>query len=177
MSVGPGVRGEQVIRGLAGQSAELDLKLRRIAALAASGLSLREEVMWSLSLEGKGRLEGLGWAPTEEQLTRLVSTAHPARGRPASPPSSSPPVVLAPQAAGVLLHEVVGHLCEDPGQDPGSLLEDLWGRRLVRAPLGYVDDPTRPGLAASYAVDDEGSPARAVRVMDRGRLKGLLSTP
>ena len=85
-------------------------------------------------------------------------------------------VLLAPAAASVLLHELVGHPLE------GDLLlrgASPWrgrsGEAIVRFPLSVTDDPTRDDLPGSHTADDEGSAAEPRLLVDAGVLCGALA--
>jgi TldD protein len=85
-------------------------------------------------------------------------------------------VVFAPGVGGVLVHEMFGHPLESDG--PGS-----GGNRasaLVRGGRGpdcreirIIDDPRRGRVPWKF--DDEGTPARAVALVDDGQLVGELN--
>lgn len=62
----------------------------------------------------------------------------------------------------------------------GAQWEDRLGARVLPRFLSVTDDPTRAeldgtALQATYKVDDEGVPARATAVIERGYLKTLLN--
>jgi hypothetical protein len=83
--------------------------------------------------------------------------------------------VLAPQAAAVLLHEILGHGLE------GDLLaagNSPWvgrmGERITPLPLTLIDDPTLDGLPGSFDVDDEGTRAAPRVLLRDGVLEGAL---
>jgi len=85
-------------------------------------------------------------------------------------------VLLAPAAAAVLLHELVGHPLE------GDLLlrgASPWagrsGQAILRFPLTVVDDPTRADLPGGHSADDEGSAAAPRPLVDAGVLCGALA--
>jgi len=81
------------------------------------------------------------------------------------------PVVLAAGAPALFFHEVYGHPLEgDAVARGGSYLAGLRGRAIADELLTVVDDPLHPGAPAGHAVDDEGQPARAVALLDRGRV-------
>jgi predicted Zn-dependent protease len=85
-------------------------------------------------------------------------------------------VLLAPAAATVLLHELVGHPLEGDlllrGASPWS---GRLGERIVQLPLTVADDPTRTDLPGSYTADDEGSHAEARSLLVEGVLTGALA--
>jgi predicted Zn-dependent protease len=93
------------------------------------------------------------------------------------------PVLLAPQPAGILIHEVLGHRLEGSrllSTREGQTFKRDMGKQILPEFLSVVDDPTETrsgGVKAvgSYHYDDEGSPAQAVRLVDRGKLVGFLS--
>jgi hypothetical protein len=85
-------------------------------------------------------------------------------------------VLLAPAAAAVLLHELVGHPLE------GDLLlrgASPWrgrtGERLTSLALSVSDDPTRVDLPGSFSVDDEGEPGNAHALLVDGVIAGALA--
>lgn len=85
------------------------------------------------------------------------------------------PVVIGPGRGTVLLHEACCHPLEADevlrGTVHGSRLGDL-----IAAPdVTIVDDPTLGDAVGSYAVDDEGTPAHPSVVVERGRLRTLLT--
>jgi len=93
------------------------------------------------------------------------------------------PVLLAPQPAGILIHEVLGHRLEGSrllSTREGQTFKRDLGKQILPAFLSVVDDPTetRAGsvkTVGSYSYDDEGSPAEAARLVDRGKLVGFLT--
>jgi len=92
----------------------------------------------------------------------------------ATPPAGRLRVLLAPAAAGVLLHELVGHPLE------GDLAAQPRGTRLHRneavlpLALDLADDPTVAGLPGSFEFDDEGERAARRLLLHAGRLVGFL---
>ena len=92
------------------------------------------------------------------------------------PPATGPvDVVFSPSAASVFWHEVVGHALEANAGERGSVLSRVKGAAVAPSGLDIVDDPGRSDLPGAYAVDDEGTLARAVPLLSGGVVMGLLS--
>ncbi|HVN31366.1 MAG TPA: metallopeptidase TldD-related protein [Thermoanaerobaculaceae bacterium] len=85
-------------------------------------------------------------------------------------------VLLAPAAAAVLLHELIGHPLEGDlllrGASPWSGRQ---GERLVRLSLSVSDDPSRTDLPGAFSTDDEGEPAQPRELLAEGILVGALA--
>jgi TldD protein len=86
-------------------------------------------------------------------------------------------VVLAPDLAGMLAHEAMGHPCEADSVLSGAITADLQGQRVASELISMVD------LAHHYNgqetlcpvyVDDEGTPAEDVLMIDRGVLRQFM---
>ncbi|HJL16421.1 MAG TPA: metallopeptidase TldD-related protein [Sandaracinaceae bacterium LLY-WYZ-13_1] len=96
----------------------------------------------------------------------------------------SGPVLLDPVPAGLLMHEAIGHRLEgnrllSPGE--GQTFRGALGHDLLPEMLSLRDDPTMThfegkSLVGHYRVDDEGVPAAATELVERGRIRGYLST-
>ncbi len=94
------------------------------------------------------------------------------------------PVLLAPKAAGLFLHEVVGHRMEGSrllSESEGRTFKDKVGQKIMHPELSLYDDPTLKSFAGQslvghYPFDDEGSPAKRAVLVERGVLKGFLTT-
>lgn len=85
------------------------------------------------------------------------------------------PVILTDGVAGVLLHELVGHMVEgDLVTGRRSPLAGLGGASLTDADLDLTDDPHRTDLPGGFDCDDEGVAAEPLTIMRSGRLCGLL---
>jgi TldD protein len=91
-------------------------------------------------------------------------------------PAGEMPVVLAPGASGVLLHESVGHPLEaDANRKRMSVFSGRLGERVATELCTVVDDATLPGLRGSLNVDGEGVvPAGPTVLIERGVLRGYL---
>jgi predicted Zn-dependent protease len=92
------------------------------------------------------------------------------------------PVLLLPQPAGILMHEVLGHRLEGSrllATREGQTFKRDLGKQILPPFLSVVDDPTDAesnGVRAvgSYRYDDEGSPASRAHLVRRGKLVGFL---
>lgn len=84
-------------------------------------------------------------------------------------------VVFCDGTAGVLLHEVVGHLLEsDILTRHGSPLTDSGKAEVAPRTLNVIDDPTRFDLPGAFTCDDEGVEARPITLVEEGQIKGTL---
>jgi TldD protein len=91
-------------------------------------------------------------------------------------PAGEFPVILAPGAGGVLIHEACGHGLEaDTLVKKASVYAGRSGDRFASDDVTIVDDGTVPGAWGSYGVDDEGTPAQRTVLFDRGLLSGHMS--
>ena len=94
------------------------------------------------------------------------------------------PVLLSAKAAGLFLHEVVGHRLEGSrllSESEGRTFKDKLNQKIMHEDLTIIDDPTVKTyggrtLLAHYPFDDEGTPAKRALLVDRGVLKGFLTT-
>jgi TldD protein len=91
-------------------------------------------------------------------------------------PAGEFPVILAPGAGGVLIHEACGHGLEaDTLVKHASVYADRAGERFGSEAVTIVDDGSVQGAWGSFGVDDEGTPARRNLLFDRGVLTGHMS--
>jgi predicted Zn-dependent protease len=94
------------------------------------------------------------------------------------------PVLLFPKPAGLLLHEAIGHRLEGSrllSNGEGQTFKGQIGKRILPVDISIIDDPSRKRFQdtrclASYAFDDEGSPGQKAVLVEKGVLKGFLST-
>ncbi len=92
------------------------------------------------------------------------------------------PVLLRGRAAGVFVHEVLGHRVEGHRQkkeDEGRTFRQLVGHSLLPPDISIVDDPTLATYAGEYLNghyrwDDQGMPAARATLVDRGVFRGFL---
>jgi len=128
----------------------------------------------------KGHLGDLGWslatlAPLIDDLHRHLQAkrhAVPARG-------GLHTVVMAPQLAGMLAHEAMGHPCEADIVLGGAITGGLVGQRVASDLVSMVDFAhTVDGaetLIPVYA-DDEGTPARDAVLIRDGMLTEFMNS-
>lgn len=135
------------------------------------------EVMEKLT--GKGHLGDLDWsvealAPRLEALyghLQAKRRAIPARG-------GMHRVVMAPQLAGILAHEAMGHPCEADIVLGGAVTGDLIGKRVASDLVTMVDFAhTYDGREVEMPVycDDEGTPAHDAVLIREGMLASFMS--
>src|SRR5206468_2334080 len=95
------------------------------------------------------------------------------KARPA--PSGKLPVVLKKGAGGVLFHEACGHGLEADlvGKD-ASVFRDRVGEQVASRLVTLVDDGTYAREWGTYAVDDEGNPARRNTLIEDGVLTDYM---
>lgn len=131
-------------------------------------------------ISGKGSLADLdlsidAMAPFVDRLhEHLQAKRHavPARG-------GQHTVVLAPELAGMLAHEAMGHPCEADIVLGGAVTGDLLGQSIASELVTMIDVAhTWNGEEVMIPVyaDDEGTPARDAVLIDRGRLSAFMSS-
>lgn len=129
-------------------------------------------------LSGIGSLADLDWslaafAPRLDALyEHLQAKRHavPARG-------GQHRVVMAPELAGILAHEAMGHPCEADSVLGGAITADLLGKTVASELVSMADLAHHfdgQELMCPVYADDEGTPARDVVMIDRGVLRGFM---
>ncbi|MBU7013110.1 MAG: TldD/PmbA family protein [Theionarchaea archaeon] len=108
------------------------------------------------------------WGLKEHMLRKVDSQI---KGIP--PKSGTFPCVLGPIAAGTIVHEAVGHMCEADFADQG--LRWMRGQQIAPDSVTIVDDGQYPGGFGTEQVDDEGVPTRAVTIIKKGVLNTFLT--
>lgn len=84
-------------------------------------------------------------------------------------------VVFAPGVAGLLVHEVCGHLLEGDVVAAGrSVLGRQPGSRVAAPELTVVDDGRDPAVWGCERLDDEGTPAGRAVLVEDGVLAGTV---
>lgn len=129
-------------------------------------------------VSGIGSLADLDWSLAT--LSPLIDRLHghlqakrhavPARG-------GEQTVVLAPELAGMLAHEAMGHPCEADAVLAGAVTADLRDQRVASDLITMVDLAHHWGgqeLMCPVLVDDEGTPAQDVTMIDKGMLRQFM---
>lgn len=131
-------------------------------------------------LSCKGSLADLDYSP--ERFAPLLDELHRhllAKSAAVAPRGGLHTVVLAPELAGMLAHEAMGHPCEADLVLGGAVTRDLVGQRVASDLITMVDVAhTFQGeevMVPVYA-DDEGTPARDAVLIERGILKNFMSS-
>lgn len=86
-------------------------------------------------------------------------------------------VVLAPELAGMLAHEAMGHPCEADIVLGGAVTRSLMGQRVASDLVSMVDYAHHyrgEEIMSPVYVDDEGTPAEDAVLIERGLLRGLM---
>ncbi|MCA1825544.1 MAG: TldD/PmbA family protein [Myxococcales bacterium] len=116
-------------------------------------------------------------AHLEEMVNELLAL----REAPVLDPYTGP-ALLAPEAAGVLFHEAVGHRLEGERQNDdkdGHTFKGQIGKPILPFFLTILDDPTARALGSVslngfYRFDDQGVPGQRTALVDKGVLKSFL---
>ena len=123
--------------------------------------------------------------PRGEELSRkvdaMVDELLALRKAPALDPYTGP-AILAPEAAGVLFHEAVGHRLEGERQNDdkdGRTFKGQIGKAILPSFLSIVDDPTLGSwsgmsLNGEYRYDDQGVAAQRTLLVESGVLRSFL---
>ena len=98
------------------------------------------------------------------------------RARDAAPPAAGrPPLLLAPPATAVLLHEGIAHAFESDLRALAGGAEAAIGRALAPARVDVLDDPARAPTGVERATDDEGLPVERRWLVRAGRIEQPLA--
>ncbi len=131
------------------------------------------------------------YAPTEaglpddkklaEATSKVIEELLALRKAPSIDPYTGP-AILAPEAAGVLFHETLGHRLEGDRQDgegEGKTFRGQVGRPVLPTFLSLHDDPSLRTLNGEplngyYEYDEEGVKGQRVTLVEKGVLKNYL---
>ena len=145
-----------------------------LGAEDASGAPIEADLLISC----KGSLADLDWSV--DTLAPLLARTHEhlqAKRHAVAARGGEQTVVLAPELAGMLAHEAMGHPCEADAVLGGAVTASLAGQQVASELVTMIDIAhTWNGaeVMAPVYVDDEGTPARDVLMIDRGRLTGFM---
>lgn len=82
-------------------------------------------------------------------------------------------IILGPQVAGLLVHEAIGHLLESDNFKYTGL-EDQFHQQIAPDIITITDYSSIENGFGSIYIDDEGVPARNVRLIENGMLENIL---
>ncbi|GAA2234200.1 MULTISPECIES: TldD/PmbA family protein [Kitasatospora] len=156
------------ISGAAGPALRQNVGMRRLTVSAGIGaqrgtVTIAELAHLPLTVE---RAAEAGRRAAERVANLAVATA-PSRARAA--------VVLAPEAAGVFAHEVIGHALEADTAVSSSLWRQR-GQSVSHPDLTVRDDGTDPWAWERVASDEEGTPCTvAADLIVGGAVEGVLT--
>lgn len=86
------------------------------------------------------------------------------------------PVVFAPPAAGLLVHELFGHSCEADALAAGtSLLASALGQQVTDSSVSLSDGFGGPGVWGGYRTDDEGQANTETELVVDGTFVGVVT--
>lgn len=138
-------------------------------AVASEG-GAQERALESIALSG-----GWGVAADRDAMFRTAAERAVERLHAVPVPGGRYPLVLDPRASGALTLQTIVNFCRSPAR---GLERDLYpvGQRIGPECLTVGDDPTAPGLRTSLALDDEGTPASQLTVVQNGVVVSHLHT-
>ncbi len=130
-----------------------------------------------------GGMQRDSWYTTNRRLDRLEEAASVGReaARRAlrrlgarSVPTTECPVVFDPQTAASLLRHLAGAIAGSSLYRRASFLLDRLGERIAPPSVTVIDDPLRPGGAASRPFDGEGVASQRRTIVRAGMLESYL---
>jgi len=159
-----------------------------IPAAPRRAASLEARLSMTVEREGRFRtLESACWAPVSSGPGSDPFASRPDLAADAiarcgemldalPPPTMEAPVLFTPAAAGVLLHEICGHLLEgDLIAQRVSPFAVSPGTRVAPSGVTLLDDPLLEGARVHLPSDDEAEASGAHLLIDDGVLRGFLS--
>lgn len=91
------------------------------------------------------------------------------------PPAGEMPVVMEAGAAGILLHEAIGHGMEaDFNRKNASIFSDKIGKAVAKPFVSIVDEGTQEAARGAINVDDEGNAVGRTMLVEKGTLTSYL---
>jgi predicted Zn-dependent protease len=120
-------------------------------------------------------------AKVRESAAKVIEELLALRAAPAIDPYTGP-AILAPEAAGVLFHEAVGHRLEgerQEGDNEGKTYKGQVGKQVLPAFISIHDDPSLRMLNGEplngyYLFDEEGVKGQRVTLVEKGVLRNYL---
>lgn len=180
--------------------AGLDAIVEQRWFVATDGTQIRHPRTWAriavsaetTAAEG-GELSSYHWAdatsverlPDEQTLARWSHAVRDEIVALRQAPMGEPyrgPVLLRGRAAGVFVHEVLGHRIEGHRQkddEEGQTFRGMVGQPILLPSISVADDPTLQHAAGAdlnghYLYDEEGIPATRVEIVNAGVFSGFV---
>src|SRR5207237_8035108 len=146
-------------------------------ARAPDGMLLED----SRDFYGAGEAELPRGEKLSGKIDEMVAELLALRSAPVLDPYTGP-ALLAPEAAGVLFHEAVGHRLEGERQNDdkdGRTFKGRVGKPILPSFLTILDDPTARALGSGslngfYRFDPQGAPGQRTTLVDKGILRTFL---
>jgi PmbA protein len=84
-------------------------------------------------------------------------------------------VILSPESAGAFTSQLIGPMIAGKSVNVGaSCLTNMLNRRVASESFSLLDNGRAEGGIASASVDDEGTPTRSTKVVEKGVLRNFL---
>ncbi|MDO4547725.1 MAG: TldD/PmbA family protein [Clostridia bacterium] len=178
--------------GISQVSSTIMDKVRKIAVCNSDGLYVTDEVSRvrfaveaiaskdgenQVGFEGPGALSGYEFIDTIDPETLAIEAAKTAITMLEADqcPAGEMPVVIGPGFGGVIFHEACGHSLEATSVALGN--SEFCGKlhtQIASERVTAIDDGTMPGGWGSINIDDEGTPASKLVLIDRGILVNYM---
>ena len=84
-------------------------------------------------------------------------------------------VLMFPEVMSVLVHEIIGHLCEADNHTDDQISKYQIGYDFGM-PITVYDDPGIPNAWGSIAFDDEGNEAKKVVLVENGKINDYMTS-
>ncbi len=84
-------------------------------------------------------------------------------------------VLMFPEVMSVLVHEIIGHLCEADNHTDEQISKYQIGYDFGM-PITVYDDPQIPNEWGSIPFDDEGNEAQKVTLVEQGKIKNYMTS-
>ncbi|ALL00199.1 Zn-dependent protease TldD [Pyrodictium delaneyi] len=92
-----------------------------------------------------------------------------------TPRAGNFPVVIAPEALGVFVHEAFGHLAEADLVEAGSALQGKKGQQVASSLVTIVDDPAVDDGFGTLRYDDEGVKTAKAVIVEKGIHRQIMT--
>lgn len=170
-------RAEELAEASDRQQMTMRLLLRRAAVIRPDGWhDVRSPLLTHIEINGTQSATYLAVWDRVDMNDIVAALGRSSTRRPFQPRTGNQlPILFSQGTAGVLFHELVGHLLEGDVVAAGtSPLCPIGRRGSWPESLHIVDDPTRFDLPGAFTCDDEGVPAQPLTLIQHGDVAGAL---